>query len=63
MSANRAQLARNVAAQFIAYGTGAHIGYSDRKAVNQIMIASRRSGFGFRTILHQFVQSPMFREK
>lgn len=59
----RAQLARNVAAQLITYGTGAPIGYSDREAVDKIMVNSRRGGFGFRTILHQFVQSPMFTEK
>lgn len=60
---NRAQLARNLAAQFITYGTGAPIGYSDREAVDRIMASTRRDGSGFRTILHEFVQSPMFREK
>lgn len=60
---NRAQLARNVAAQMITYGTGAPIGFSDREAVDAIMSKTRRDGFGFRTILHEFVQSPMFREK
>lgn len=60
---NRAQLARNLASQFITYGTGAPIGYSDRVAVDNIMSASRREGFGFRTILEQFVLSPIFREK
>ena len=63
VSSDRAQLARNLASQFITYGTGAPIGYSDRDAVDRIMANSRRDGFGFRTILHEFVQSPIFKQK
>lgn len=63
VSSQRAQLARNVASQLITYGTGAPIGYSDRTHVEKIMRSARRGQFGFRTLVHEFVQSPMFREK
>jgi hypothetical protein len=56
-------VARNLVRQLAIYATGAPIGFSDRKQVEQIMENSRRSGYGVRDIVHEIVQSDLFRFK
>jgi hypothetical protein len=60
---NERQVARNMVHQFVAYGTGAPIGFSDRADVERILDAAARDGYRLRTILHQVIQSRLFRNK
>ena len=60
---DEAQLARNVASQLIVYATGAPVRFSDRAAVEKIIGQARKSGYGFRTLIHEVVQSDLFRNK
>ncbi len=60
---DEAQLARNVATQLVVYGTGAPVRFSDRAAVEKIISHARQSGYGFRTLIHEVVQSDLFRQK
>jgi hypothetical protein len=54
------RLATNVAEKLILFGTGAAIGFADREEVDRIVEASSMSDFGFRTLVHQVIQSPLF---
>lgn len=57
------QLARNLLRQLIVYATGAPIGFSDREVVEEILDRCEPDGFGVRTLVHQVVQSRLFRQK
>ncbi|MEM9657336.1 MAG: DUF1588 domain-containing protein, partial [Planctomycetota bacterium] len=57
------QIAANVAEQLLAYGTGAQMSFADRGAVEQILDATEASGFGFRSILLEVVNSQPFLTK
>jgi hypothetical protein len=56
-------VARNLVGQLVTYGTGAPIGFSDRKQVEQILDQTRSSGYGLREIVHGIVESDLFRNK
>lgn len=56
-------LARNIIRQLMVYGTGAPIGFSDRREIEEILERSRASDFGLRTIIHEIVQSEIFLNK
>ena len=56
-------VARNLVGQLATYGTGAPIGFSDRKLVEEILDRTRGSGYGVRDIVHGIVQSEVFRNK
>ena len=60
---DEAQLARNVASQLVIYATGAPVRFSDRAAIEKILGHARASGYGFRTLLHEVVQSELFLRK
>ena len=55
--------ARNLAEQLTVYATGARIRFSDREEIAAILNRSKASDYGVRTIIHEIVQSPMFRNK
>lgn len=57
------QIARNLAQKLLTYGTGGVIEFADRKAVEEIVAASRADGYGFRSLLHAVVQSSVFQKK
>lgn len=57
------RLARNLVHQLATYATGAPVGFADRTVVEEILERSRRRGFGVRTLLHELVQSELFRKK
>lgn len=57
------KLARNMVTQFVAYATGAPVGFGDRAEVERILDASQRDGYGLRTLIHQVVESKLFRNK
>ena len=54
---------RNLIQQLATYATGAPVGFSDRKQVEQILAKSRGSGYGVRSIVHGVVQSEFFQFK
>jgi hypothetical protein len=56
-------VARNLVSQLATYATGAPIGFSDRKQVEEILDGTRGSGYGVRDIVHGIVESDLFRNK
>ena len=48
-------VARNLVSQLATYATGAPIGFSDRKQVEEILDKTRGSGYGVRDIVHGIV--------
>ncbi len=56
-------IARNLARQLITYATAAPVRFSDRAAVDRILDTAKPQGFGVRTLVHQIVQSDLFRHK
>jgi hypothetical protein len=57
------QLANNMARQLIIYSTGAPIQFSDRPQIARILAKTRSSGYGIKSLIHQIVQSDLFRNK
>ena len=56
-------LARAFVKQVLMYATGTDIHYSDRRAIERIVEASREKGHGFRTLFHAIAASRLFRGK
>lgn len=63
LAANDRQIARNLVQQFLLYSTGAPAGFADRTEVDRILRATAPSQFGVRSIIHEIVQSELFRTK
>lgn len=61
--ADKDQLARNLAQKLIVYGTGADIQFADREAVEELVAKSRGKNYGFRSLVHDVVQSRVFLNK
>jgi mono/diheme cytochrome c family protein len=57
------QIARNMVGQFVAYATGASIGFADRAEVERILDAAERDDYGLRTIIREIIQSDLFTHK
>jgi mono/diheme cytochrome c family protein len=57
------QLARSLAEKLLAYGTGAAPTTEDKSQIDAIVDRVRNKGYGFRALLHEVVQSPMFQSK
>jgi hypothetical protein len=57
------KLARALAEKLLAYGTGASPGLADRPAVEAVVARVREQGYGFRSLVHEIVQSPVFQTK
>lgn len=57
------QLARNMAKQLTVYATGAPVRFSDRTDIEQIVRRAKTNQYGLRSIVHQIVQSDLFRNK
>jgi len=61
--ANEKQLARNLARQLAVYATGAPIHFADREPIEQILERASSSHYGVRSLIHELVQSELFRNK
>jgi hypothetical protein len=61
--ADKDQLARNLAQKLIIYATGADIQFADREVVEQLTAGSRAKHYGFRSLIHDVVQSRVFLNK
>lgn len=57
------QIARNLLDQFVVYATGTPVGFADRPIVADMMKSLMESNFGVRSMIHQVVQSDLFRSK
>jgi hypothetical protein len=57
------QLARNLAEKLIAYSTGAAPATTDKPQVEAIVRNLRDKNYGFRSLIHEIVQSPVFQSK
>jgi hypothetical protein len=56
-------IAANLARQLTIYATGAPIGFADRQEIEQILDRASSSHYGVRSLVHEVVQSELFREK
>ena len=56
-------LARSFVKQILMYATGTDIHYSDRRAIERIVEASREHGHGLRSLFHEIAASRLFRGK
>ena len=61
--ANKDQLARNLAAKLLAYATGAPPTPLDDLEIDYIVSRVREKGYGFRSLVHEIVQSALFQSK
>ena len=57
------QIARNLLSQLITYATGAEIQFADREEVERILRATQDEHYPLRSLLHQIVASPLFRNR
>ena len=57
------QIAKNLAEKLLVYGTGASIEFADRRAINQILSQFENEEYGFRSLVHECIQSPIFQSK
>jgi hypothetical protein len=61
--ADKDQLTRNLAEKLLVYSTGADLQFADREVVEQIVAKMRTKNYGFRTLIHEVVQSRVFLNK
>ncbi len=57
------QVARHFTSQLLVFGTGAEVDFADRDEVEQILGNGRDDGFPIRTLIHDVVQSDVFRSR
>jgi hypothetical protein len=57
------QLARSLAEKLLAYGTGAAPTATDKSQIDAIVARARDQEYGFRSLIHEIVQSPVFQSK
>jgi hypothetical protein len=56
-------VARNLARQLVVYATGAPVRFSDRAQIERILEGTKSGHYGVRRLVHQIVQSDLFRNK
>ena len=57
------QIARCLTEKLMVYSTGAPVGFADRPAVDAVIAKAKAKNYGFRTLVHEVVQSPVFLSK
>jgi hypothetical protein len=57
------QIARNLARQLTVYATGAPVRFGDRAQIEQALQRASSSQYGVRFLVHEIVQSELFRNK
>lgn len=60
LAADSSRLLTNLARQFAVYGLGRGLSHADRAQIDAIVSHSEKSGGGIRTLIGEFVQSPLF---
>ena len=61
--ADKDQLARCLARKLLIYATGADIQFADREVVEDLVAKCRARNYGFRSLVHEVVQSRVFLNK
>lgn len=61
LSGDKPRVARGLTEKLLTYAVGRRIGFSDRSAVERIVANSAATDFGLRTLIHEVVQSEVFR--
>jgi mono/diheme cytochrome c family protein len=61
--ADKDQLARSLTQKLLVYATGADIQFADREAVEQLVAKNRAQNYGFRSLVHEVVESRVFLNK
>ena len=56
-------IARNLARQLAVYASGAPVRFSDRAAIEEMLQRASSSHYGVRSLVHELVQSELFRSK
>jgi hypothetical protein len=54
------KIARNLTRKLMIYATGRELGFSDRPEVERIVAAVAKQKYGFRSLVHQIIQSESF---
>jgi hypothetical protein len=57
------QIARNLARQLSVFATGAPVRFSDRPTIEAMLQRTKPGGYGVRSLVHEIVQSALFRNK
>jgi mono/diheme cytochrome c family protein len=60
---DKEQIARALTARLLTYGTGGHPSAADQPRIEAIVAAVRDRNYGFRSLIHEIVQSELFRAK
>jgi mono/diheme cytochrome c family protein len=60
---NKDEIARSLATRLVTYATGAPPTAADRPALDAIVAQTRERDYGLRTLVHEVVQSELFRSK
>ena len=54
-------IATGLTEKLVTYALGRRLGFSDRQDIQEIVKSAAREDYGFRTLIHEIVQSEMFR--
>lgn len=57
------QVARHFIAQLVVYATGGEVQFADRERIEDIVSRTRAAGYPVRTIIHEVIQSSLFRDQ
>ncbi len=60
---NPDQIARNVTEKLVVYATGAPVSFADRVEIENIIERTRSSEHGLRSVIHEIIQSEIFRTR
>ena len=58
---DKQSIARGLTEKLVTYALGRQVGFSDRRAIERVVARVAGNGYGFRALVHQIVQSEMFR--
>ena len=61
LTSDPAAIARGLTNKLATYALGRRIGFSDRPEIERIVESAEKKNYGFRTLIHEIVQSDMFR--
>ena len=56
-------MARHLTSQLLVYGTGAEVGFADRDTVLSINASVSNRGYPLRSVIHEVIQSDLFRSR
>ena len=58
---DKRSIARGLTKKLITYAVGRQVGFSDRPHIERIVESAAGKGYGFRSLIHEIVQSEIFR--